>query len=345
MKPIVKSFSVILCILFLASCKETKKQESQEIGEITKPEPKKTRLIFDTDANNELDDQHALAYMLLNGDSFEVVGITVNATNNGSTIQKHYDEADRIMRLCNLNGKIPLLQGANENFKEISEKFDATHFDGQPAVDFILKKTKKEALVVVAVGKLTNIALALKKDPSFSKRTKIVWLGSNYPESGEYNQDNDTLALNYVLNSPIAFEMVTVRYGKPSGSGAVSVSHAEINKKMPGLGPEAVQPVIGRHGGEFKHFGDYSVNLFDHIHYDSAQETRALFDMVALAIIKNPDWGKKKNIPAPILINNHWVERPNNKRLISIWENFDKAAILNDFFKTMEHPVPVKSMN
>ncbi len=124
MKPILKSFFVILCILSLASCKETKKQESQEIGETTKPEPNKTRLIFDTDANNELDDQHALAYMLLNGDSFEVVGITVNATNNGSTIQKHYDEADRILRLCNLNGKIPLLQGANENFKEISAKFD-----------------------------------------------------------------------------------------------------------------------------------------------------------------------------------------------------------------------------
>ncbi len=198
---------------------------------------------------------------------------------------------------------------------------------------------------MVAVGKLTNIALALKKDPSFSKRTKIVWLGSNYPESGEYNQDNDTLALNYILNSKIAFEMVTVRYGKPSGSGAVSVSHSEINKKMPGLGPEAILPVIGRHGGEFRHFGDYSVNLFDHIDYDSDAQTRALFDMVALAIIKNPDWGKKKNIPAPILINNHWVERPNNKRVISIWENFDKTAILNDFFKTMEHPVPVKSMN
>ena len=30
-------------------------------------------VIFDTDANNELDDQHALAYMLLNDEVFDVL--------------------------------------------------------------------------------------------------------------------------------------------------------------------------------------------------------------------------------------------------------------------------------
>jgi inosine-uridine nucleoside N-ribohydrolase len=321
-----------------------KKQESTVLDTVATHETKKIKLLFDTDANNELDDQHALAYMLLNGDIFDVVGITVNATDNGGAIQKHYDEAYRILQLCNLNGKIPLLLGANGDFKEISQHIDTAHFDGQAAVDFILEKTKKENLIVVAVGKLTNIALALKKDPSFAERTKIVWLGSNYPEPGEYNQDNDTLAMNYVLNSNIPFEMVTVRYGKPSGTDAVSVSHAEINAKMPGLGPEAEEPIIGRHGGEFKNFGDYSVSLFDHIDYHSEAQTRPLFDMVALAIVKNPDWGKKKNIPAPILTKNHWVERPHNKRVITLWENFDKMAILNDFFTTLEHPVSVETL-
>lgn len=31
---------------------------------------------------------------------------------------------------------------------------------------------------------------------------------------------------------------------------------------MAGLGPKIKQPIIGRHGGEFYTFGDYSVNLF-----------------------------------------------------------------------------------
>ena len=109
----------------------------------------------------------------------------------------------------------------------------------------MLNQTKEDSVIIVAVGKLTNIALALKKDPSFADRTKIVWLGSNYPEPGEYNQDNDTISMNYVLNSKIPFEMVTVRYGDPSGTDAVAVTQDEITKKMTNLGPKATEPITG----------------------------------------------------------------------------------------------------
>ena len=37
----------------------------------------KIRLLIDSDANNETDDQHAIAYALLIRDTFEVEGITV----------------------------------------------------------------------------------------------------------------------------------------------------------------------------------------------------------------------------------------------------------------------------
>ena len=57
-------------------------------------------LIFDTDANNEIDDQHALAYLLFNQNSFDIKGITVNSTTNGGNINKQYDEAKRVMQLC-----------------------------------------------------------------------------------------------------------------------------------------------------------------------------------------------------------------------------------------------------
>lgn len=327
----------------LCQCKPKKASTNPNESTTEEAQSAKVKVIFDTDANNELDDQHALAYMLLNGSTFDVKGITVNATYNGKGIQGHYDEAERIMQLCNLKGAVPLLKGAEKNYKEISTDFDPEAFDGQEGVDFILETTKKDSVLIVAVGKLTNIALALKKDPSFANRSKVVWLGSNYPEPGEYNQDNDTIAMNYVLNSKIPFEMVTVRYGKSSGTDAVSVTKYEVNQKMPGLGPVASEPIEGRHGGSFSTFGDYSVNLFehifDHIDHQGSQQSRPLFDMVALAILKNPSWGTTKVIPAPILIDNQWVERPLNRRTITLWENFKKEPILTDFYKTLEKPV------
>ena len=299
------------------------------------------RVIFDTDANNELDDQHALAYLLLNGDSFAVEGVTVNATFNGGEIQGHYDEADRIIRLCGAEGKVPLLKGANAGFAAIRDSVKNASFDGAEAVRFILEQANKpgKPLTLIAVGKLTNVALAHLLDPSIAQKVRLVWLGSNYPEPGEYNQDNDTVAMNYLLNTGMPFEMVTVRYGQASGSDAVKVTPEEVRAKLPGLGPKAASPVMGRHGVAFDRFGDYSVNLFEHVEFYGNPPGRAMFDMVAVAVIKNPAWGQKKTIPAPILINNQWIERPANPRTMEVWENFNRDAITSDFDQTLKAPV------
>ena len=326
----------IFCCLLNFSCKEEKK--SPQLTDDQKPEKVRQKVIFDTDANNELDDQHALAYLLFNGETFHVDAVTVNATYNGGDIEGHYQEAQRILQLCNLEAQIPLLKGANGSLNDIMAEWEAENYDGMEAVDHLLEVTKNEKIDIVAVGKLTNIALALHKDPEFAQRTRIIWLGSNYPEPGEYNQDNDTVAMNYVLNSTIPFEMVTVRYGKPSGTDAVKVTQSEINEKMPGLGVTAAKPVIGRHGGKFDNFGDYSVSLFEYIDYHGDPPSRPLFDMVAVAILKNPDWGEVREISAPVLIDNQWVDRPENPRKIRLWENFDREGLLEDFFSSMQNP-------
>ncbi len=340
--PAAFALFILACLLF--SCRGTEESkpasdpEAKDVQAKIEASSDKIKVIFDTDANNELDDQHALAYLLMNGDVFDLLGVTVNATYNGGDIDMHTREAQRILQLCNLEEGIPLLKGANGGFSEIRASFDPEDFDGKPAVDFILEETRKDSVILLAVGKLTNIALALKKDPEIAQRTRVVWLGSNYPEPGEYNQDNDTVAMNYVLESELSFEMVTVRYGKPSGTDAVSVTPEEINQTMPGLGPKAAQPVEGRHGGAFANFGDYSVDLFSHIDLHGDPPSRPLFDMVAVALLKNPDWGHRRSHPAPVLIGNQWIERPDNPRHIEIWEDFDKAGLLEDFFESMRQP-------
>ena len=295
-------------------------------------------VIIDTDANNELDDQHAMAYLFFNEDVFNTIGVTVNATYNGGDIDLQVAEAERVMKLTDVMENIPLLPGVNGSFEEIRPNLDQPEYDGHAAVEFIIEEARKprgQKLVLLPVGKLTNIALALEKAPDIKENVRIVWLGSNYPAPGEYNQQNDIPAVNYILNQEVTFEMVMVRYGEPSGSDAVRATPAEIEENMPGAGPE-VDPVTGRHGGEFTNFGDYSVNLFSEIDLHGDPPSRALFDMVAVAIVKNPNWGEANEIPAPILVDEEWQERPDNDRTITIWENFDKEAILEDFYSTMQ---------
>ncbi|MDN5212931.1 nucleoside hydrolase [Fulvivirgaceae bacterium BMA12] len=300
---------------------------------------KKLPVIFDTDTNNELDDQHAMAYLFCNRNYFDIKAITVNATSSGDDIDRHFDEAQRIMTLFKVNNEIPLLKGADKSFTEIKGDLSNPYFDGFKAVNFIIseaKKHKRHKLVVIAVGKLTNLALALKKDPSIAAHIRLVWLGANYPEPGEYNLENDIESMNYVLKTNIEFEMVTVRYGKPSGTDAVRVTQQEVNKNMPGMGPKITNPITGRHGGKFDNFGDYSVNLFTHIDYHGDPPSRALFDMAAVAIVKNPKWAESSTISCPAMIDKKWVEQPDNPRKIVLWEDFEKDEIISDFYSSLK---------
>jgi purine nucleosidase len=299
-----------------------------------------TRVLLDTDANNELDDQHAIAYLLFSGDVFDVEAITVNRTRGGGDAEMQAAEAERIITLAGLRRVFPVFRGANGSFAEIAPHVGKSSFDGASAVNEIIRQAKAgPPLTLLPVGKLTNIALALKKDPSIASKVRIVWLGSNYPEPGEYNQENDEGALQYVLDTNVPFEIAPVRFGTPSGTDHVRVTREEIRERMAGKGPRIRVPIIGRHGGKFATFGDYSVNLFDHIELSGAPPSRALYDMAAVAIVKNPAWAKARKIPAPKLVDSKWVERPENTRMITLWENFDRDAIMKDFYATMERPV------
>jgi len=329
-----KLIFLVLVAMFVTFCTRTNTAlKTQE----------KIRVILDTDANNELDDQHAIAYMLFNGNVFDVEGITVNKTYNGGSIDDHYAEAVRVVKLCDLYPNIPVYKGATGTYKEIVGHLNEENFDGSDAVNFIIERAHANdhrKLVLLGVGKLTNITLAIKKDPSIIDRVRIVWLGSNYPDPGEYNLVNDTTAINPLLESSAEFEMVMVRYGKPSGTDAVVAYLKDFQQKMPGKGPHISTPVTGRHGGKFTNFGDYSVNLFEN--FRGHPSSRPLFDMAAVSIVKNPAWAERVEINAPKFVNGKWVDRPNNPRKIVIWENFDKDSIMADFYRTMEHYVLAK---
>ena len=309
--------------------------------------PEKIRVILDTDANNELDDQHAIAYLLFSGDSFDVEGITVNRTRNGGGLDEHLAEARRVVRLCGLDSAIPVTPGADKDFDDIKGQLDQPDFDGAAAVNLIIQRARaadERPLVLLPIGKLTTIALALAKDPAIASRIRIVWLGSNYPEPGEYNQDNDEPSLNYILNTGVDFEIALVRSGKPTGTAAVWATLEEIQRNMPGTGPKIDPPVTGRHGDQFACFGDYSVSLFKNIKLHGDPPSRSLYDMAAIAIVKNKTWATPSEIPAPILKDGQWSERPDNKRRIVLWENFDRAVIIADFFDRMKNPKLVQAI-
>jgi len=329
-----RTLNLVLITTLLFACSK----QVPALPEAAASAPEKIPVIFDSDANNELDDQHALAYLLLNAQVFDIKGITVNRTYNGGEIEEHYKEAERVVKLCDRFGEVDIYRGASANFEQIKDSVHNAVFDGSDAVDFIIETAhaqKEEKLVLLPVGKLTNIALALVKDPSIIPKVRVVWLGTNYPEPGEYNFDNDIPSIDPLLESEVEFEMVMVRYGRDTGTDAVKAYLTDIREIMPGKGPHIEGVVIGRHDGSFNNFGDYSVSLFRNFREENS--SRPLFDMAAVAIVKNPSWADRVVIPAPKYVGEEWIDQPQNPRKIVIWENFDKDGIMADFYGIMEN--------
>lgn len=299
----------------------------------------KIPVILDTDANNEIDDQHAMAYLFLNQNVFDIQGITVNATYNGGEIDKQYEEAKRVVELFDLHSSFPLLRGANSDFHTIRHTLDREQFDGHEAVNLILEKAlepRDQPLVLLAVGKLTNVALAHLKNPEIEKKVRLVWLGSNYPLPGEYNLENDIPAMNYLLKTDMPFELVTVRYGDPTGSSAVSLTKKDAEMHISGKGPISSQWVTGRHGGQFNRFGDYAWDLYQHIDYYGDPPSRSLYDMAAVALVKNPSWAESKTLKGVHMVEEKWRVETSSKREILLWENFDRESILQDFYTGLD---------
>ena len=130
--------------------------------------PEKVRVLLDTDANNEIDDQHAIAYLLLSGDAFIVEGLTVNRTDNGGDIEEQANEAERVVRLCTMHPQLPVTRGASGSYEEIASHLGEPDFDGVDAVDLIIKRAhagSSQKLVLLPIGKLTNCRVSTEKRP------------------------------------------------------------------------------------------------------------------------------------------------------------------------------------
>lgn len=93
-------------------------------------------------------------------------------------------------------------------------KYDEKNIDGD-AINFLIEEAKREAVTIFALGPLTNIARALKRDRDAFKDTRIIIMGGNFKSYGnmspiaEFNFYVDPEAADYVIkNAPNKVEIM-----------------------------------------------------------------------------------------------------------------------------------------
>lgn len=79
--------------------------------------------------------------------------------------------------------------------------------DNNESVNKIIEVAlKNKKTYIMAIGAITNVALAIKKEPKIIDKIEVIWLGGNelgYEDNLEYNFRQDVEAVRIVFESKV----------------------------------------------------------------------------------------------------------------------------------------------
>ena len=284
------------------------------------PDEKKIRVIIDTDAACEADDPFAIVQALLSP-KLIVKGILAEHFNEKGSVQRSYDEILTILNCMDM--EVPVYMGEEDPVEKAGWPEKASE-----AADFIISEALRDdpkPLYILCQGAITNLAVALHKNPEIRDRIKIIWIGTHGTEKRkapfrEFNAGNDVAAANYILESGAEIWLV------PSDVYVtVTVGLAELKVKVLPYGK------IGKHLYE----NMIEDNLSPYAGWTQG-ESWSLGDSPAIALAINPGCGRFEYEPAPH-INEDTTStlRPGNP-VIRVYKSVDSRYILEDFFAKLK---------
>jgi Inosine-uridine preferring nucleoside hydrolase len=163
-------------------------------------------LIVDNDFGGDPDGLVSLAHILLRRGPGATVLVTTSPLDPGLAEAAGADPASTASRGSELAQKLLELMGINHVRVIAGAEAPGNGSEGQvsAAARAVLEMSARfERTTVLCGGPLTNIAAALRLDPSLADRAMLVWVGGNLSDAGrgEYNSDTDREAAAEVLAS------------------------------------------------------------------------------------------------------------------------------------------------
>ena len=284
---------------------------------ITNFQREKVNVILDTDTYNECDDQFALAYMLKNQDIFNVEAITVapyshkeynESVKEGQ--EKSYKEILKICKWLNFGTADKVFKGSNDyivnNYNEEND-----------SVNKIIKVAlKNDKTYIMAIGAITNIALAIKKEPKIIEKIDVIWLGGHsllQDNNLEFNFKQDIDAVRIVFESKVKLTIIPCK----NVASNLRTSIYELNHYLK----------------DKSELCNYLIDRFYNDGYHGTQERRVIWDISVIAYMVNKEWFTSKEISCPNIKDDTSYELTNNNHKITMISYIDVNKVYTDLFQ------------
>lgn len=288
----------------------------------------KKKVILDTDMFNEVDDQFALTYLMKSLDVFDLQAITIapfSKSGYANTItieegtEKSYETTLKILDMLEKpEYKSIVYKGATKYFKDSEESNEA--------VEKIIEiANKNDKTIILAIGAITNVALAIKKSPEIINKIKVVWLGGNTfltKDNNEFNFRQDIKAVQTVFNSKVELVVIPCR----NVASNLSTTIYELEHYL----------------SEDTELNKYLCDVFIKCKKSFMKEpkdeiglSKTLWDLSAIAYEINADWFKGEYISCPKVLDNGLYEQTEDEHKVIFINDLYRNKIYKDFFIKM----------
>ena len=279
----------------------------------------KINVILDTDTYNECDDQFALSYLIKSQDKFNIEAITVapysHNTRNVSVPEGQELSYKEILKICRWLD----FDTSNKVFKGSMDYIQNEYNENNDAVNKIIEiALKNDKTYILGIGAITNIALAIKKEPKIIDKIEVIWLGGNElgnKDNLEYNFRQDVEAVKIVLESQVKLTILPCK-------NIVSTLRIDINTLKENIGNKS-------------ELCDYLIKRFYNDGYHGIQESRVIWDISVIAYMINKNWFETKEISSPNIKEDTSYEMTQNKHNVTFVTKLNRDKIYEDLFNKL----------
>ena len=287
----------------------------------TYPSSEKERInvILDTDTYNECDDQFALSYLLKSQDRLNIEAVTIAPYQHDNDLsveegqEKSYQEVLKIYRWLDFDTNNKVFKGSTDY---IQDGYNETNEAVEKIIEIALKNEKT---YIMAIGAITNIALALRKEPRIKEKIEVIWLGGHSilsKDNDEFNFRQDVQAVREVFKSEVKLTIIPCK----NVASNLKTTIYEIEHHLKGK----------------SELCDYLCNRFYNDGKHGIQTRRVIWDISVIAYLINKDWFQISQINCPNINDDTSYELNTNNYLITMVDFIDSDKVFGDMFRKME---------
>lgn len=289
------------------------------------PDRKKIRLIVNSDAKNEADDQYTIAHALLTPKFIVkgLIGAHFGPKRSKTSMEDSCRECEKVLQIMGMEDSVKVFRGAKAAV--ISE----TDYEFSEGAKLIVDEALSDdelPLFVIFIGPITDLACAYLHEPKIAGRLTAIWIGGNkYPNGGsEFNLSNDIKAANIIFNSNIDLWQIPA-----SAFSTLLVSLAELQTRV------APHGKIGEY--LFKQLVEFNETFYEEAYPNwPLGESWCLCDSATIGVMLDPQSHSYTIRKAPFINDDMTYTHRDDGRDIRVYDTVNARFILEDMYAKLE---------